>query len=505
MAEGDEDPKVDLKTFWPEFMIEMLRATGRYEVVSLDMASVSGPDEHGHLPATSTPLGGRGDSVPSEFSLLGHTYRKIPPPVPKRESSRLVVHRTTSIESPKSPILKPPRPPLPEDYPLHPHIHFQDEVEPNPLLNTNKKDSTSLPPPAFTKTEPGGDLPKFSTVPSFNIHPSAFDRSLNSSYLASMRLPQLPFFSGEDQKGDVSFEVWKFELCCLIRENYPDSLILQSIRKNLRGKARETLLTLGETAKPSDILNKLEGIYGNVSTNEVLLQQFYIECQRKDEAVADYSIRIENLLRRATRSRTISDEIRNEMLCSKLWNGLRDPLLKNSSRYTYGTEKDFNQFRKKLRSIEQDLSVFSLTNSLTSSAADSQLLTSGDKETVDVKQMQQSTSDSNSTDKKLDGLLQQMKLLRERMDSLENKFKDATLKTSTSSTTTVPSSVTSQRGYTARGRGGSYRGIYNFRKGQYNKRETNQQQQSVSDKHTETTTSSPASVNKTDKSPSPLN
>ena len=301
------------------------------------------------------------------------------------------------------------------------------------------------------------------------------------------------------------FEVWKFELCCLIRENYPDSLILQSVRKNLRGKARETLLTLGETAKPSDILNKLEGIYGNVSTNEVLLQQFYIECQRKDEAVADYSIRIENLLRRATRSRTISDEIRNEMLCSKLWNGLRDPLLKNSSRYTYETEKDFNQFRKKLRSIEQDLSVSSLTNSLTSSAADSQLLTSGNKETVDVKQMQQSTSDSNSTDKKLDGLLQQMKLLRERMDSLENKFKDATLKTATSSTTTVPSSVTSQRGYTARGRGGSYRGRYNFRKGQYNKRGAYQQQQSVSDKHTETTTSSSASVNKTDKSPSPLN
>ena len=45
-------------------------------------------------------------------------------------------------------------------------------------------------------------------------------------------------------------------------------------------------------------------------------------------SVADYSIRIENLLRKATRSRIISDEIRNEMLCSKLWNGLGDPLLK---------------------------------------------------------------------------------------------------------------------------------------------------------------------------------
>ena len=234
----------------------------------------------------------------------------------------------------------------------------------------------------------------------------------------------------------MSFEVWKFELSCLIKENYPDSLILQSIRKNLRGKAREILLTLGETAKPSDTLNELKGIYGNVSTSEVLLQQFYIEFQHKDESVADYSIRIENLLRKATRSRTISDEIRNEMLCSKLWNGLGDPLLKTSSRYTYETEKDFNQVRKKLRAIELDLSVSSTTKFITSSATDS-------REVKDVKQMQQSTADSNSTNQKLDGLLQQMKLLRERMDGLENKFKQAPVKSATSSTTTVPTSTPS--------------------------------------------------------------
>ena len=95
------------------------------------------------------------------------------------------------------------------------------------------------------------------------------------------------------------------------------------------------------------------------------------------------------------------------MLCSKLWNGLGDPLLKNSSRYTYETEKDFNQLRKKIRAIEQDLSVSSATKLISSSATDN-------KDVKDVKQMQQSTADSNSTNQKLHGLLQQMKLLRER-------------------------------------------------------------------------------------------
>ena len=47
--------------------------------------------------------------------------------------------------------------------------------------------------------------------------------------------------------------------------------------------------------------------------------------------------------------------------------------------------------------------------------------------------MQQSTTDSYSTNQKLNGLLQQMKLLRERMDGLENKFKEATVKSATSS------------------------------------------------------------------------
>ena len=76
--------------------------------------------------------------------------------------------------------------------------------------------------------------------------------------------------------------------------------------------------------------------------------------------------------------------------------------------------------------------------------------------------MQQSTADSNSTNQQLDGLLQQMKLLRERMDGLESKSKEATVKSATSSTTTVPTSTPPQRVFTPRGRGGSYRGRYNF-------------------------------------------
>ena len=136
-----------------------------------------------------------------------------------------------------------------------------------------------------------------------------------------------------------------------------------------------------------------------MSSKEVLLQQFYLETQQPEESVADYSIRIENLLRRATNKKQIEETTRHEMLCSELWNGLRDPLLKNSSRYKYETETDFNKLRKEVRSIEQDLKT-------------SRHITEG------TKQLQQTTS-SNTTEKKLDGIFQQMKTMRERMDGLE--------------------------------------------------------------------------------------
>ena len=51
----------------------------------------------------------------------------------------------------------------------------------------------------------------------------------------------------------------------------------------------------------------------------------------------------------------ISPITKNEMLSSKLWNGLRDPQLRNASRFKYEIERDFNRLRMKIRKIEQDM------------------------------------------------------------------------------------------------------------------------------------------------------
>ena len=95
---------------------------------------------------------------------------------------------------------------------------------------------------------------------------------LNSIALASMRAPHFFPFSGESQKGDVSFEVWKYEFLCAINDGiYPNALILQSVRRSLKGRARDILLTMEASAAPSDILNKLENIYEPRSDKRDLL------------------------------------------------------------------------------------------------------------------------------------------------------------------------------------------------------------------------------------------
>lgn len=84
--------------------------------------------------------------------------------------------------------------------------------------------------------------------------------------------PRIPIFSGEE-KNDSSFEVWKFEVKCILREkNYSTPILLQSIRNSLKGKARSLLLSMSDEATPEMIIDKLEGVFGNVYDSEAVIQ-----------------------------------------------------------------------------------------------------------------------------------------------------------------------------------------------------------------------------------------
>ncbi|CAC5372605.1 unnamed protein product [Mytilus coruscus] len=169
--------------------------------------------------------------------------------------------------------------------------------------------------------------------------------------------PRLPIFPG-DAKSEASFDMWKFEVKCLLRENlYTELIIVQCMRNSLKNQARNTLLTLPESATPHNILEKLEGIYGNVYSNETLLQSFYIEKQDEGQSIADYGMKLEGILQKAYDKGELTSEVRGDMLRTKFWSGIMDSALKNATRYKYDTIKNFDELRKEVRAIELELQI----------------------------------------------------------------------------------------------------------------------------------------------------
>ena len=128
---------------------------------------------------------------------------------------------------------------------------------------------------------------------------------------------------------------------------------METIRLSLKGKARTVLLHLGKQVGVLDILKELEGIYGSVASIESIKEQFYSARQESNETVAEYSLRLVQLLCRS--NMPLNNETKNDMLRNRLWSGLRDGDLRNASRYKFESVLDFNQLRKELRVVEQDL------------------------------------------------------------------------------------------------------------------------------------------------------
>ena len=96
----------------------------------------------------------------------------------------------------------------------------------------------------------------------------------------TLYFPKFSIFSVEDPrpKTESTFEEWKYEVSCLQKDKiYSDTVIGQAIRKSLKGQAKKVLLPMGSGTTVEEILELLEGIFGNVATSISILQEFYSE------------------------------------------------------------------------------------------------------------------------------------------------------------------------------------------------------------------------------------
>jgi hypothetical protein len=132
------------------------------------------------------------------------------------------------------------------------------------------------------------------------VHSDKSETSEHHEKLAYIHPPRLSVFSGTSGKGEMSFDLWFYEVKCLLQEKtHTRELIAQAIRRSLKGEAGRVIMGLGPHADVNDIMRKLMSVYGEVDDRETIMSEFYGSRQSKDENVTAWSCRLECIIGRA--------------------------------------------------------------------------------------------------------------------------------------------------------------------------------------------------------------
>ncbi|XP_021350690.1 uncharacterized protein LOC110448649 [Mizuhopecten yessoensis] len=164
------------------------------------------------------------------------------------------------------------------------------------------------------------------------------------------RFYKLPLFSGDQGKGEATFDLWKYEVQCLIDTGKSQDVIGQSIRRSLKGTAARVAMRLGANATPAQLIAKLRSLYGIVDDQETLLENFYAAHQQPKENVTEWACRLEDLLLRADSG--IGPAERNKRLHNKFWSGLRQDL-RDVTGHKHDSIADYEELCIAVRSIER--------------------------------------------------------------------------------------------------------------------------------------------------------
>ena len=90
-----------------------------------------------------------------------------------------------------------------------------------------------------------------------------------------VKMPKGITFSGDPiQKGEVSFEQWVFEVKSVM-QSHTEATLWEGIVQSLHGAPADLVQYLGLQALVSEIINKLELVYGTVASFDILMQNIY--------------------------------------------------------------------------------------------------------------------------------------------------------------------------------------------------------------------------------------
>lgn len=168
----------------------------------------------------------------------------------------------------------------------------------------------------------------------------------------SSQYPRLSNFNGD--KGDVSWETYKFEIEAVVRAgSFTENQILLGIRRSVRGEPGDIVRRLGIEATLDDVVTKLNSTYGFIDTREMVLKKFYSCTQQAGEKLTSFASRLEELFAQACDLKALR-RTDSEVLKQVLYQGLQKDL-KQMATYHCNTVDDYDRFKIELRKMEADL------------------------------------------------------------------------------------------------------------------------------------------------------
>ncbi len=168
---------------------------------------------------------------------------------------------------------------------------------------------------------------------------------------------------------------------------------------------------MSDDPDPENIIQKLEGLFGDVLSGESLIQKFYAESQKPDETVSSWGCRLEQLLTSAVEKGKILDSAKNDMLRSQFWGNLYSEQLKNACRHKYDIIDNFAELCIAVRAIEQELTL------------DAQRRKKSHPSKVQSHMMTETTEASKSSGKSSENqlILEKLELLTKKVEQLEKQ------------------------------------------------------------------------------------
>ena len=163
-------------------------------------------------------------------------------------------------------------------------------------------------------------------------------------------------FSGSSK--DCSYEQFRHDVNCLIRQGCPESMVLTTIKRSIKGQVQKLVLHMGESASVSDILRRFEMMFGDVNPPHVLLAQFYAAEQGANESITEWYARLEDIVCKITRkdASIISPGSYDIVVNTQFWTKLRSGKIKDAFRHKFDALAGSPNFIEEARKVDVEFS-----------------------------------------------------------------------------------------------------------------------------------------------------